>query len=105
MIVLDHLQVVVQQLNFVEKSLSSLPLYDRDSSSMMAGKTFLIREEFSLCLKCSCYLLTIIFAGKKFGNNAAGNMGSIEELWQAFFANPVDWWDNRKNKVLNLVSL
>lgn len=67
-----YYKVVVQQLNFVEKSLSSLPLYDRDSSSMMAGK--------------------------KFGNNAAGNMGSIEELWQAFFANPVDWWDNRKNK-------
>lgn len=29
-------------------------------------------------------------------------MGSVEESWQAFFANPVDWWDNRKNKVLNL---
>ncbi|KAE7997715.1 hypothetical protein FH972_002322 [Carpinus fangiana] len=67
-----YYKVVVQQLNFVERSPSSLPLYDRDSSSMMAGK--------------------------KFGNNAASNMGSIEESWQAFFANPVEWWDNRKNK-------
>lgn len=66
-----YYKVVVQQLNFVERSISSLPLYDRDSNSMMAGK--------------------------KLGNNAASNM-SIEELWQAFFANPVDWWDNRKNK-------
>jgi len=24
---------------------------------------------------------------------------STEELWQAFFANPLDWWDNRTNKV------
>ncbi|GJN24004.1 hypothetical protein PR202_gb11708 [Eleusine coracana subsp. coracana] len=23
---------------------------------------------------------------------------SSEELWQAFFANPLDWWDNRVNK-------
>uniref|UniRef100_A0A7N2N721 Uncharacterized protein n=1 Tax=Quercus lobata TaxID=97700 RepID=A0A7N2N721_QUELO len=66
-----YYKVVVQQLNFVERSISSLPLYDHDSNSMMAGK--------------------------KLGNNAASDM-SIEELWQAFFANPVDWWDNRKNK-------
>lgn len=67
-----YYKVVVQQLNFVERSLSSLPLYDRDSNSTTAGK--------------------------KLGNNGASNMGSIEESWQAFFANPVDWWDNRKNK-------
>lgn len=24
---------------------------------------------------------------------------STEALWQAFFANPLDWWDNRKDKV------
>ncbi|KAF5459322.1 hypothetical protein F2P56_023278 [Juglans regia] len=67
-----YYKVVVQQLNFVERSLSSFPLNDRESNSVMAGK--------------------------KFGNNAASNVGSVEELWQAFFANPVDWWDNRKNK-------
>lgn len=22
-----------------------------------------------------------------------------ESLWQAFFANPFEWWDNRSNKV------
>ncbi|KAK2970192.1 hypothetical protein RJ640_019660 [Escallonia rubra] len=34
----------------------------------------------------------------KVKNYAANTTGSTEELWQAFFANPVDWWDNRKNK-------
>jgi hypothetical protein len=36
------------------------------------------------------------------GNNNAGNYnaGSVVELWQAFFANPGEWWDNRKNKVM-----
>ena len=100
MIVLDLLQVVVQQLNFVERSISSLPLYDRDSNSMMAGKTYSKIEKSFLVFECSWYLLSIFFAGKKLGNNAASDM-SIEELWQAFFANPVDWWDNRKNKVCN----
>ncbi|GAU50487.1 hypothetical protein TSUD_26310 [Trifolium subterraneum] len=32
------------------------------------------------------------------GNYSAG--GSVVELWQAFFANPGEWWDNRKNKVM-----
>ncbi|KAG2719034.1 hypothetical protein I3760_03G248300 [Carya illinoinensis] len=69
---LSHLLVIVQQLNFVVRSLSSSPLYDHDSDSMTAGK--------------------------KLGNIAASNVGSVKELWQPFFANPVDWWDNRKNK-------
>lgn len=67
-----YYKVVVQQLNFVERSFSSLPSYDHDSNSMTAGR--------------------------KLGSNAANSMGSIEESWQAFFANPVEWWDNRKNK-------
>ncbi|KAG6724188.1 hypothetical protein I3842_03G245900 [Carya illinoinensis] len=66
------LPVIVQQLNFVVRSLSSSPLYDHDSDSMTAGK--------------------------KLGNIAASNVGSVKELWQPFFANPVDWWDNGKNK-------
>ncbi|KAL5792826.1 hypothetical protein ACOSP7_001420 [Xanthoceras sorbifolium] len=67
-----YYKVVVQQLNFVEKSSPSVASYDRESNFMTAGK--------------------------KVGNNAGNNMGSTEELWQAFFANPVEWWDNRKNK-------
>ncbi|XP_022155803.1 protein OSB2, chloroplastic-like isoform X2 [Momordica charantia] len=67
-----YYKVVVQQLNFIERSISTAPHHDQDSNSIVAGR--------------------------KLGNGAADNMGSTQELWQAFFANPVDWWDNRKNK-------
>lgn len=39
-------------------------------------------------------------AGRKLGNNAGNIDETTEQLWQAFFANPLDWWDNRKNKVI-----
>ncbi|KAH7863980.1 hypothetical protein Vadar_024299 [Vaccinium darrowii] len=32
------------------------------------------------------------------GDSNSAVSGSREELWQAFFANPADWWDNRKDK-------
>ncbi|KAJ8749532.1 hypothetical protein K2173_025727 [Erythroxylum novogranatense] len=64
-----YYKVVVQQLNFIEKSLSSTPSYDRGSTAV-----------------------------RKSGNNTINDAGSIQELWQAFFANPLEWWDNRKNK-------
>ncbi|RVX20739.1 Protein OSB1, mitochondrial [Vitis vinifera] len=66
-----YYKVVVQQLNFVERSFSSAD----ESNSLAAGNSFL-----------------------KLGSPATNSTGSIEELWQAFFANPVDWWDNRKTK-------
>ncbi|XP_052169986.1 protein OSB1, mitochondrial-like [Diospyros lotus] len=67
-----YYKVVVQQLNFVERNFSPVALYDGDSNSSRPGRTV--------------------------SNYAANNTGSTEELWQAFFANPVDWWDNRKSK-------
>ncbi|XP_020587066.1 protein OSB2, chloroplastic-like isoform X2 [Phalaenopsis equestris] len=60
-------KIVVQQLNFIERSFQPAPSYEQG----------LRNENYS-------------------GNNFASS--SAEELWQAFFANPVDWWDNRKNK-------
>ncbi|PHT52890.1 Protein OSB2, chloroplastic [Capsicum baccatum] len=67
-----YYKVVVQQLNFVEKNSPPIAPYNGDSNSM---------------------------APRKKQNNYAGNTtGSTEELWQAFFANPLEWWDNRKNK-------
>lgn len=65
-----YYKVVVQQLNFVEKSSSSMSSFDR-GLNYMASSTKLANP-----------------------NGAV----STEQLWQAFFANPVDWWDNRKNK-------
>ncbi|KAF2325285.1 hypothetical protein GH714_026112 [Hevea brasiliensis] len=72
-----YYKVVVQQLNFIERSSGSPALYDRDSDSMVASR--------------------------KFGNNATNSTVSTEELWQAFFANPLEWWDNRKNKAPGLM--
>ncbi|KAL5712407.1 hypothetical protein ACHQM5_014586 [Ranunculus cassubicifolius] len=65
-----YYKVVVQQLNFVEKS--PVPVYDQGRTSS-----------------------TAVGQG---GNYATKTTSSTQELWQAFFANPVDWWDNRKNK-------
>lgn len=67
-----YYKVVVQQLNFVERSASPMASYDEDSGNLASGK--------------------------KRGYQAANSTGSIEELWQAFFANPMEWWDNRRKK-------
>ncbi|KAK6120053.1 hypothetical protein DH2020_046183 [Rehmannia glutinosa] len=67
-----YYKVVVQQLNFIERSPSSVPLYNGDSNSVKPGR--------------------------KQNSYAANSTLSTEELWQAFFANPLEWWDNRKNK-------
>ncbi|OMO78404.1 Primosome PriB/single-strand DNA-binding protein [Corchorus capsularis] len=69
-----YYKVVVKQINFVERSSSSVASYDRGLSGM-SSKSY-----------------------RKFGNNGGNNMGSPQELWQAFFANPSEWWDNRKTK-------
>lgn len=45
------------------------------------------------------------FVGKKQSSYSSANSTgstSTEELWQAFFVNPMEWWDNRKNKVDSL---
>jgi len=41
-----------------------------------------------------------LFAGKNVQEDAA----NIESLWRAFFASPLEWWDDRTNKVNNYVS-
>ncbi|KAI4301171.1 hypothetical protein L6164_034477 [Bauhinia variegata] len=68
-----YYKVVVQQLNFIDRSLLPVSSYDYESNSMTAGS---VRK----------------------GGYVANNTASTEQLWQAFFANPMEWWDNRKNK-------
>nr|DAD19730.1 TPA_asm: hypothetical protein HUJ06_021193 [Nelumbo nucifera] len=67
-----YYKVVVQQLNFVENSFSQLPVNEHGKDS--------------------------IETVGKIGNDGGTDASSTEQLWQAFFANPVDWWDNRRNK-------
>ncbi|KAI3526662.1 hypothetical protein L1887_05922 [Cichorium endivia] len=77
-----YYKVVVQQLNFIERSPPSSASNDRD---------FNYNSNYG---SNSSSMTT----GKKQKNYAANGTGSTEELWQAFFANPSEWWDNRKNK-------
>ncbi|KAL8137292.1 hypothetical protein V2J09_003293 [Rumex salicifolius] len=66
-------QTYYKKLNFVERNFSPpVTLYDDSSSSKAAS-------------------------GGKF-NSSTENKLPAEALWQAFFVNPTDWWDNRKNK-------
>ncbi|KAI6684243.1 hypothetical protein NL676_030156 [Syzygium grande] len=37
-------------------------------------------------------------SSRNFVSDPVHNNSSTVELWQAFFANPPEWWDNRKNK-------
>ncbi|CAH9074569.1 unnamed protein product [Cuscuta epithymum] len=68
-----YYKVVAQEINFIERNSSSpVPLYDGESNPMTSGT--------------------------KPKNFAANSTGTVEELWQAFFANPMEWWDNRRNK-------
>ncbi|ONK74398.1 uncharacterized protein A4U43_C03F5810 [Asparagus officinalis] len=67
-----YYKVVVQKLNYIEKSYPAVSLYNPESNSVSSEG--------------------------KFQNYGGNSSGSTEKLWQAFFANPVDWWDNRQNK-------
>ncbi|TKY52687.1 OSB1 [Spatholobus suberectus] len=67
-----YYKVVAQQLNFIERSFSAVSSQDQESDFAMAGSRKV--------------------------SNAANSTGSVVELWQAFFANPGEWWDNRKKK-------
>ncbi|XP_047177862.1 protein OSB2, chloroplastic-like [Vigna umbellata] len=62
----SYYKVVVQQLNFIERNLSKVPLPDLESDGS--------------------------------GRKVSSGTGSVVELWQAFFANPGEWWDNRMTK-------
>jgi len=33
------------------------------------------------------------------GRKVSSGSGSVVKLWQEFFANPREWWDNRMTKV------
>ena len=57
---------------------------------------------FAFFTKMSCFLGVI--SGKN-GKRASNYFGSPQETWQSFFAIPVEWWDNRKNKILMFIQI
>ncbi|KAG6526817.1 hypothetical protein ZIOFF_016818 [Zingiber officinale] len=64
-------QVIVQKLNFIERTFPAVSKYEQEMGAVPSGKV---------------------------GNYVANTTASTVELWQAFFANPTEWWDNRNNK-------
>ncbi|XP_076960962.1 protein OSB1, mitochondrial-like [Bidens hawaiensis] len=79
-----YYKVVVQQLKFVERSAPSALSNNGDfnySNNSTSNSSY----------------MTTVKKQKNYVSNGTGT-GSVEKLWQEFFANPVDWWDNRKNK-------
>lgn len=70
-----YYKVVAQQLNFIDRSDAPVRSHDQDFDFIMSDDN-----------------------GKKASYASNGTTGSVVELWQAFFANPGEWWDNRRNK-------
>ncbi|XP_062215151.1 protein OSB2, chloroplastic-like [Phragmites australis] len=81
-----YYKVVVQQLNFIE-SIQPVRLYEPEPSQDAPGGR---RGDY--------FDSTSSSAEDNNRDNTSSPSRSNGELWQAFFANPLDWWDNRKNK-------
>lgn len=89
------LQVIVSSLNFVDRTYPA-------NSQQVAVNTDIPSPD---CYRQADINMDAPFqweespvksssSGKETGENAA----TIHSLWEAFFANPDDWWDNRRNK-------
>ncbi|KAH9298804.1 hypothetical protein KI387_030486, partial [Taxus chinensis] len=76
------IQVVVSVLNFIERNTSFSPHEDVNMSSSISGS-----------LQGDVNRKPYISGGK-----TPMNALETERLWQAFFVNPSEWWDNRKDK-------
>ncbi|KAL6894634.1 hypothetical protein ACP4OV_008732 [Aristida adscensionis] len=81
-----YYKVVVQQLNFVE-SIQPVRLYEPEAGQDASGGK-----------RGNYFDSTSNSVEDKNKDNISSSSRSSEELWQAFFANPLDWWDNRTSK-------
>ncbi|NP_001150313.2 single-strand binding protein [Zea mays] len=79
-----YYKLAVQQLNFIESQ--PVRLYESDASQDAPGGR-----------RADYFNFTSNSTDEKNRDNMSSSR-STEELWQAFFANPLDWWDNRTNK-------
>ncbi|XP_047085178.1 protein OSB2, chloroplastic-like [Lolium rigidum] len=83
-----YYKVVVQEFKFIE-SFQPVRLYEPESSQDTQGG------------KHGNYVDNGFTSGStenRKGDYMSSSSRSTEALWQAFFANPLDWWDNRKDK-------
>ncbi|XP_006651616.2 protein OSB2, chloroplastic-like [Oryza brachyantha] len=80
-----YYKVVVQQLNFIE-SFQQVQLYEPEAGQDTLGG------------KHGNYVGSTSDSTDGKSRDHVNSSRSTEQLWQAFFANPLDWWDNRTNK-------
>ncbi|EAY91117.1 hypothetical protein OsI_12726 [Oryza sativa Indica Group] len=81
-----YYKVVVQQFNFIE-SFQQVQLYEPEAGLDTLGG------------KHGDYVGSTSGSSEgKSRDHVDSSSRSTEQLWQAFFANPLDWWDNRTNK-------
>uniref|UniRef100_A0A0D9VWL4 Uncharacterized protein n=1 Tax=Leersia perrieri TaxID=77586 RepID=A0A0D9VWL4_9ORYZ len=78
-------QVVVQEFNFIE-SFQPVQLYEPEAGQDTLGG------------KRGNYAGSTAGSTEDSRGHLDSSSRSTEQLWQAFFANPLDWWDNRTNK-------
>uniref|UniRef100_A0A8R7UJ27 Protein OSB2, chloroplastic n=1 Tax=Triticum urartu TaxID=4572 RepID=A0A8R7UJ27_TRIUA len=83
-----YYKVVVQQFNFIE-SFQPVRLYSESSQDGGKHGDYVGNDSTSGSTE------------NKKGDYMSSSSRSTEALWQAFFANPLDWWDNRKDKQKN----
>ncbi|KAM3260105.1 hypothetical protein ACQJBY_051396 [Aegilops geniculata] len=83
-----YYKVVVQQFNFIE-SFQPVRLYSESSQDGGKHGEYVGNDSTSGSTE------------NKKGDYMSSSSRSTEALWQAFFANPLEWWDNRKDKQKN----
>ncbi|PWZ22207.1 Protein OSB1, mitochondrial [Zea mays] len=79
-----YYKLAVQQLNFIESQ--PVRLYEPEASQDALGG------------RRADYFNSISNSTEDKNRDNMSSSRSTEELWQVFFANPLDWWDNRTNK-------
>lgn len=85
------MKVVVSSLNFIERESSFLPLVDANMISSISGspqEDINVKHAISGSLQETNMKQTI----------SNSKVTETESLWQGFFLNPTEWWDNRKVK-------
>ncbi|KAG2547324.1 protein OSB2, chloroplastic-like [Panicum virgatum] len=80
-----YYKVAVQELNFIE-SMQPVRLYEPEASQDTPGG------------RRGDYFDSTSSSTEDNNRDNISSSRSTEELWQAFFANPLEWWDNRTNK-------
>jgi len=88
-------KVIAKTLNFVERTspeFSQQVVVNKNNPSLALYEQSVIHKDTPLQYQKSPV------KSSSSGKNTQEDAATIESLWQAFFASPLEWWDNRNNK-------